>query len=148
MDTWYAKHYSDTRSKDMASDRYAGYLARKQTHMVKLAMILAVAKRDDLILKVDDLEEAEKILADAEGSMIRVFETIGGADNARLIAEVIQIIRAYKFITRDELYRFCYNTMRKAEFEEALQTTVAAGLAKYVIQNGVYGLVPIFGAPP
>ena len=42
MDTWYSKHHQ-SRAVHLASDRYGGYLARKQTHLVKLAMILAAS---------------------------------------------------------------------------------------------------------
>ena len=50
---WYARLWS-ARPANMANDRYSGYLSRKQTHIHKLAIVLAASQRDKLII-----EEAE-----------------------------------------------------------------------------------------
>src|SRR5262249_33226296 len=72
-EAWYAKHNAG-RSTTLASSRYSGYFARKQTHLHKLAMILSAAQRDQLLIERDDLETANKILESTEHSMIKVFE--------------------------------------------------------------------------
>src|SRR5262245_54992232 len=89
---WYQRHNSG-RSKEMASSRYSGYFARKQTHLHKLAMILAAAQRDQLMIEVEDLDTANKILENSERSMIKVFESVGVPDEAKHIAEVVQYVR-------------------------------------------------------
>jgi len=109
---WYAKHHSG-RGTHVASSRYSGYLARKQTHMHKLAMVLAASQRDNLEITQADLEEAETLLSTTEQSMIKVFESVGLIDEAKHIAEVVQFVRAYQFITARDLYRLCHNIMTK-----------------------------------
>lgn len=142
MDTWYLKHFNGARARSMTSDRYDAYLARKQTHMVKLAMVLSVAKRDDLIIYQTDLEEAEAILTESEGAMIRVFEAIGGTDQSRQVAEVLAFIRGYTWITAEELYRACWNTIPKSDFPVVVNICIQAGLAEWTIKDGKSGLSP------
>lgn len=134
MDTWYAHHHSG-RATHMASDRYGGYLARKQTHLVKLAMVLAASKRDTLLITQEDLEEANAILHDAEHSMIKVFESVGVVDESRHIAELLQFVRAYKWLTSRDLYRLCHNIMSEKDFKQALKLAIE-GEALVVVAKG------------
>lgn len=138
-EAWYAKH-NTSRNPNMASGRYGGYLARKQTHLHKLAMVLAAAQRDDLIITEDDLKEADAILSAAEVSMIKVFESMGVVDEAKHIAELVNFVRGHKWITAKDLYRLCYNVMSERDFKQALKIAIDGDLlevTKRGNQNGV-----------
>lgn len=139
MELWYHNHYT-VRPMHMASERYGGYLSRKQTHLVKLAMILAASKRDQMRIEVEDLDEADKILEDAEHSMIKVFESVGVVDEAKHIAELVQFVRAYGWITSKDLYRLCYNVMKEKEFLQALRLSVSGDLLVVELRNGIKGV--------
>lgn len=139
MDAWYANHHG-TRSLHMASERYGGYIARKQTHLVKLAIILAAAKRDNLLITQQDLEEADLILTDAEHSMIRVFESVGVVDEAKYIAEILQFVRAYKWVSGTELRRLCHNIMAEKDFKIAVRQAIEGGALKIETRAGERGL--------
>lgn len=136
---WYTNH-NKTRANHMASDRFAGYLARKQGHMHKLAMILSISKRDDLILTKEDLYEADQILRDAETSMVKVFDSIGVVDEARRVAEMVAFVRTYKWIEAQELYRLCHNIMSQRDFKESLRVAVESGMLRVEAQAGRAGL--------
>lgn len=138
---WYDQHNTN-RSTTMASSRYSGYFARKQTHMHKVAMVLSVAQRDDLLIQKDDLEMANKILESTEGSMVKVFESVGIIDEAKHIAEIVTIVRTYQWITLDDLYRLCYNTMSKKLFKEAVKISVDGGLLTFQQKGNQPGLTP------
>lgn len=137
---WYTGHNQTRGGAHMASGRYGGYLARKQTHMHKLAMILAACQRDDLIIHRRDLQEAEKILASAETSMIKVFESVGVVDEARFVAELIPFVRAHKWLTAKELYKMVYNVMSEQDYKKALHQAIAGDLFEVVLQNGIRGV--------
>ena len=141
MDQWYAKHHSQ-REVHLASDRYGGYIARKQTHLVKLAMVLAASKREDLVITREDLEEASAILYDAELSMIKVFESVGVVDEAKHLAELMQFIRAYKWITSQDLYRLCHNIMSEKDFKQALRLAIEGDLVDVSERQGKRGVQP------
>lgn len=135
MDAWYSNHHNG-RATHMASDRYGGYLARKQTHLVKLAMVLAASKRDLLVIYREDLEEADAILTNAEQSMIKVFESVGVVDESKHIAELLQFVRAYGWLTSRDLYRCVHNIMSEKDYKQALRLAIE-GEALTVIQKGV-----------
>jgi hypothetical protein len=138
-ETWYARH-NTTRPLHMASDRYGGYHARKQGHMFKIAMILAAAKRDALVIEAEDLEEADRWLLFTEHSMIRVFEAIGVVDEAKHVAELIAFVRAYGWISAQDLHRCCHNIMSRRDFEDALRNAVQGQAIKLESREGVRGL--------
>lgn len=121
---WYEKHHNG-RSSHMVSDRYSGYIARKQTHLHKMAIVLAAAKRDELVLLKEDLIEAEEHLLEAEKSMIKVFESLGVVDEAKTVAEVLHFIRVLQRISIDDLWRsYCMNVMSKKDYENAIRVAV------------------------
>jgi hypothetical protein len=138
---WYAN--SRTPSAALASSRYGGYLARRQTHLHKLAMILAASQRDTLLIEKDDLIEADQILQTTETSMIRVFESVGVVDEAKYLAEVVAFVRAYGFITpRDLFHKNCHTIMREQDFKAAVRHAVDGDLLEVMRKDGVSGLSP------
>lgn len=138
---WYRRH-NVLRNPALASGRYSGYIARKQTHLHKLAMILAASKRDTLVIERDDLIEADAILGAAESSMIKVFESMGVVDEAKHIAELVAFVRAHKWITGRDLYRLCYNIMAEKDFKQALRIAIEGEILEVVQQNGINGVSP------
>jgi hypothetical protein len=130
----------------MASDRYGGYHARKQTHIHKLAIILAAARSDRLVIEKEYLEEADALLESSEKHMIRVFESIGMVPEARHVTELASYVKAHAFLTSDQLYRLVQNIMSLKDFEEAIKSAVKGGLLSVEVRtiNGVSqrGVVP------
>lgn len=141
-EAWYATHNTTARTPAMASGRYGGYLARKQTHMHKLAMVLAAARGNSLLITQDILIEADAILTDAERSMIRVFESMGVVDEAKHVAELVNYVKAYKWITPNDLYRHCYNNMSERDFRQALSIALKGELLEAETRAGKGGVKP------
>lgn len=136
---WYKKHYQQ-RAAHLASDRFGGYVARKQTHLHKLAMVLAASQRDQLLIEKSDLEEADVILTQTEGSMLKVFESVGLVDEARHVASLQAFVRGYGFLPVQELRNMTMNTMSERDFKAALRIAVEGGLIEIVDQGGKRGL--------
>lgn len=143
-EAWYAKH-NTSRTTAMASSRYGGYLARKQTHLHKLAMVLAAAQRDILVIERSDLEDAEKILNSTEGSMIRVFESVGVVDEAKHVAEIVAFVRVHKWLTSQQLYKLCHNIMSEKDFKQGLRLSIEGELLEVKSKGGQLGVQPKVG---
>lgn len=133
---WYAKHWNGSRPSHMASDRYGGYISRKQTHMHKFAIILAASRGDKLLIEERDLIEADAIISSIEPDMIKVFESIGVVDEAKHIAEIVAFVKAHGTMTPDELWRLCMNIMPMKAFGEGLVAAVRGGLLAKVSKEG------------
>lgn len=139
---WYQKLNNSGRTQQMASSRYSGYFARKQTHLHKLAMVLCAAQRDTLLIEREDLEMADKILETTEHSMIKVFESVGLVDDAKHIAELVAFVRIYKWITIQKLYQLCFNIMTEKDFKHAVKIAVEGDLLQVEQRGNERGLAP------
>lgn len=69
---WYHSHYK-TDDHSHLGEKFAGYLARKQTHLHKLAMVLAASKRNLSAITRDDLKESLRFINKMEQDMPKVF---------------------------------------------------------------------------
>src|SRR5690606_15583494 len=92
---WYKHHY-ENRPAWLDNSRFAGYLARKQTHIHKLAMVIAAAQRNELIITEEDLDAAVKIIDSIEPDMPKVFASIGRSQASVAVFEVVQTLKAFK----------------------------------------------------
>lgn len=133
---WYIKHYS---SKNIALDdeRFGGYVARKQTHIHKLAMILAAAESDELWITSAHLALADTMVTDLEPDMQFVFAKIGKSDTAHYAERLIWFVHAKKEVSYAEAYRYVHQhfpSMR--DFEDVMAGTVRAGYVKLEAVNG------------
>lgn len=102
---WYRKHY-ESRPPHLNDDRFGGYIARKQTHLHKLAMVLAASQRDELTLTPEDLSTAEAMLSDVEEDMPKVFARIGKTQESLHADRLVSLVRARGGMTYEEAYRF------------------------------------------
>ena len=116
---WYEEHYK-SKPKHLDNERFAGYLARKQTHIHKLAMVLSAAYKDELVITQSDLSAAAEIVTALEADMPQVFDKIGIQGPAKFSAEVISLVRSYKEISQEDLFRLCFRIMGWADFQNAL----------------------------
>lgn len=115
---WYERHYKDP-NRELNNDRFAGYLARKQTHIHKLAMVLSAAYKDDLIITAEDLQKASMIITSLEADMPQVFELIGVEGAAKFSTEVVNVVRSHSEISVSDLFRICFKTMSWQDFQNA-----------------------------
>lgn len=136
---WYERLWS-SRPTDMANDRYSGYISRKQTHMHKLAIVLAAAQRDQLLIEKEDLEDADRLLTSIEPHMIKVFESVGVVDESKNIANVVAHVKAYNWIEPTPLFNLLRNNISEKDFKNAVRICVEQGLLAVTLQGGKKGL--------
>ena len=132
---WYEK-LNTQREEHLSSERFDGYVARKQTHLHKLAIILAAAQRDSLVITRDDLILANEHIRLVENDMIKVFHSIGVAPGAAMSQEVLSLIQNNKVMDYPSLWRECMPTMPFKEFSEALKGLIEAGEIQLASANG------------
>lgn len=116
---WYELHYKN-KPKALDNERFAGYLARKQTHIHKLAMVLSASYKDALVIEKDDLEQANAIVTSLESDMPQVFEFIGINEHAKFGTEVLTIVRNHGEISQTDLFKQCFTRMSWQDFQNAV----------------------------
>lgn len=89
---WYAHHWS-RRPAGLDDDRYQGYLARKQTHIHKLAIVVAAAQRDEPLITGTDLAFSTEMVTQVEQKMPQVFKAIGRTTESAHVDRLLEFIR-------------------------------------------------------
>lgn len=142
-EAWYNKHYSD-RSLNLEGDQFGGYVARKQTHIHKLAMVLAAAEGNTMSITHDHLKTADTMVTDLEPDMAMVFSKIGKSDYSFYADKLIQFIHKEGDVTYKAAYRYIHTHFPSArDFEDILDGLIRAGFVKLEQKNGEAVLIAI-----
>ena len=124
---WYSKHWNGSATP-LNTEQFAGYLARKQTHIHKLAMIIAASQSSNLQIGLQHIETAEAMITALERDMPKVFSRIGQSDITRGASSIVQIVQRHKRIDKADLYKELFRTMSYQDFSTALVSAQNAGL--------------------
>ena len=135
---WYEKLYS-TNKDSLANDRFAGYVARKQTHLHKLAMIISVSRGDSLTIEREDLIEADRRLEEAESNQDQVFSRIV-APEARPANLLYDTIRRSGSISHADLFTAVFRNISKSQFDEGIEGLIQSQM----IVRHVRGNTPLY----
>lgn len=133
---WYERHYKQ-RPINMDPERFGGYIARKQTHIHKLAMVLAASESDELIIQPEHLKNADDMITDLEPDMQFVFSKIGRSDSSLHAERLVKFITERGEVNFQEAYRYVhghFHSMR--DFEDVMSGLMRAG---YVISTSKTG---------
>ena len=131
---WYVSHW-EHKPAHLDNEQFGGYLARKQTHIHKLAMVLSAARRDDLVIDQRILENSEQFVTAIEDDMPHVYGRMGQNDTTKGAHQIVEIVRRYGNIDRQDLYAKLFRTLAYHDFEAALASAINAGkVTQY--QNG------------
>lgn len=134
---WYEQHYT-YRPANLDLDRFGGYLARKQTHIHKLAMVLAASAGDTLVIEAEHLEVANTMVTDLEPDMRFVFSKIGQTNDAMYAERLVAFVHQHKEIPFREAFRHVHKYFpHMRDFEDIITGCVRAGYIKHDVRNGV-----------
>jgi hypothetical protein len=125
---WYRKHY-EIASKGMTDDRFGGYIARKQVHIHKIAMVLAASRSNSLTIEQSDLEKALQLIEEVEPTMIHVFDRIGRTRESQSTFDLLKFIEKKGEVPLTQLYAMCLRFLpRQDMFDQAFQQLIRANL--------------------
>ena len=101
---WYEKFWRAAAHR--ANDpMMAGYGARKQTHLHKVAMVLSAARGDSLRITKDDLLLANTMLEDLERDMPKIFTAVGQSPESLQAHRFIEYIKLKGTVSYADAYR-------------------------------------------
>lgn len=125
---WYELH-NRSRQPHLDDDRFGGYVARKQTHIHKLAMVLAASESDELVITKDQLAKAAEMVTELEREMVKVFSKIGMNEMAVAATRLIDFLRKRgKEVPYEEAYRYVHAQFpQMKDFEEILKGLMKSG---------------------
>jgi Protein of unknown function (DUF3987) len=127
-EAWYEHHYSHRKESGLDDDRFGGYIARKQTHIHKLAMVLAASRSDELVISRDDLQTANVMMTDLEADMPGVFAKIGRTNDSVHTDRFLNYLQTKGAVPYVEAYRFIHAYFPSGrEFADMLEGCIRSG---------------------
>ena len=132
---WYERHWKSI-PKHLSGDRYGGYLARKQTHIHKTAIVLAAAESNRLIIERKHLVDADNYVTQLETAMNKVFQKVGESSTSKHTALMLNFLQAYGELEENRLWYNCMSQMSGRDFKQAVSDGVTAGIFTVAQRNG------------
>lgn len=117
---WYKHHYENPNI-NLDDSRFGGYRARKQTHIHKLAMIIAASQRDELIIMPADLEAAAIQVSALEENMTKVFARIGANELAAHADRLVDYVWTHGEMPMTRAFAFLHQQIPSSrDFDDIL----------------------------
>lgn len=139
---WYEKLYRE-RPINLDDDRFGGYIARKQTHLHKLAMVLSASMSPDMVITEEHLSIADTMLADLEPDMSMVFSKIGKSESSVYVDRMVEFVKKKGGAPYVEVFRHVHQYFpSNRDFEDVMAGCIKAGLLKLVQSGSVKMLYP------
>lgn len=134
-EAWYTHHNANPPAA-LNDDRFGGYLARKQTHIHKLAMVIAASQSDSLWINAEQLALADRMVSDLEPDMVQVFAKIGRSEDSLHTERLLQYIRATGKVEWEVAFRHVHKYFPgMRDYENILAGLIRAKLV-FMVQEG------------
>lgn len=133
---WYNNHIANLDT--VAREKYGGYATRKQSHIHKLAMVLSVAERDDLIITKEDLKVSLTMVEDLEKDMMQTFSGVGRKHNSYYTEKLLIFIQQRGVVTYAEAYQYIHRHFTGfSGYENILTGLIKAEYIKMYNRKGI-----------
>lgn len=121
----YRKNLAQMKEDDMS------LFSRKQTHLMKLAMIISASRGKFPVIDVAELEESNRKLVELTNGIDAVFGRVGQSPVSKMAREVVEALAKHGEMTRKELYRkYFFRVSGVDAFDEAVKSAKAGGLIR------------------
>ena len=124
---WYKEHWFKEH-KHLEGEKFQAYLARKQTHIHKTAMVLSACESDSLMIETKHLERADEEITALEETMPQVYGKMNRETEMIMAADVLSFIKSKGSYDRMLLYREFFKMMSYNTFSNILESLRNTGL--------------------
>ena len=136
VDVYMEQWYNNPQNFEMLDDRMESYAARKQAHVIKLAMILTACMSDSRIINQTVMQTAIEMVNAIEPGMRKTYEKVGYHEFEGYEQEIMKQLMRSRALKRPDLMCKCGKIP-----PEKFQSTLNYMLEKRKIKrldNGVY----------
>jgi hypothetical protein len=136
---WYLSHWKN-KPDELDDDRFSGYLARKQTAVHKTAMCIAASARNEMVISLEDLQDAVKAVSGLEKDMVKVFARIGRTATSVQAERFIRYVQKKGSVPYADAYKFIHTAFPSAKnFEDIVAGAMKSGQirAEQIVGGGI-----------
>lgn len=130
---WIKWYENQEKHPPFTDQRFQGYLGRRQTHVLKLSMIISASYSSKMVITHEHLKEAVTLLERTEKNMPGAFGGVGSNPLAPVMERILQTVRARKEIDLVDLIKMFYYDADKNDIELCIATLQAAKYVQVVI---------------
>ena len=124
---WYAALWAPSNMQ-MDDKQLEGYRARKQTHMMKLALVLSASRGDSMEITLEDVVLANKMLEATEPNLDKVFSRIGRTEDSLQAERFIDFIKRHGKVRYVKAYQHIHSYFPDfRDFEGVLAGALKSG---------------------
>ena len=135
----YKKYYlaAPEPEDEFEDERLRGYASRKSIHLLKLAMVLSVADREDLEITEKEISGGLDALQWMESGLPQVFAGHGGAATSQDVVRVFNQVRNSRggIVSQQELTKRNYSNLSSTELNFVIETLKQGGAITEVVGN-------------
>lgn len=135
-DRWYNKFDGESIYRTCKDRIFSGWYSRKSTMILKLAMVLAAAKSNSLIIEWSIIEEAISIIEKNEIDMAKSFCAVGRSDVTLDVATICTIVEKYLTISEKQLLHLVWRDIDSNKFDNVVSTAIRCGYMVKEILDG------------
>ena len=134
---WYMKFYS--RDRLIVSGAVAAYMERRQTHLIRLAMLIQLTMKDKHKLKIsaDALKQAQELFDTVDEDTSKIIDFVATEPHMRQAQIILEFLRHHKRLPEDELLRLSWRTLNQPrQFQELIAMLAKAKVIEGDISGG------------
>jgi hypothetical protein len=144
--SWYDDHQRriQAHNKDEDADAWLGYfLARKQAHVHKLAMVLSLSRRSTLVIEEDDFLDALREVEAVEAEVPFIFKHVQQPTSLALterscLEKIMKLLEPPPHqCLRSDAFNRCSRTVDSGTLNRIIDNAIARGALKQLIASGV-----------
>ena len=139
----YDEFYHDLFKSIPDDHRLEGYHFRKKIHVLKVAMLLSLSERDELVLDRQVIDTAAKFLKEIEGPMARTFSAVGKYDRASDLERMGNQVMDANGMYVSDLFKRNYFSGSEQDLRMIVQGLCSMGMVKLVQVDGQEFLKPV-----
>jgi len=127
---WYNNYDERSPARLCKDPAFHSWYSRKPTYVIKIALILAAAKSDNLVIEWNDFQESINTIETVELKMGKAFSAVGRSEITSDVEKVRALIERYKIISERVLMQLIWRDIDSNKFENVISTILRGGLAR------------------
>lgn len=139
----YVKFYHGLYTNIPQDYRIEGYHWRKKIHVLKVAMLLSLAERDELVIDAKVINLAKGFLDAIEGPMARTFSAVGKYEHASDLERIGSQIVESGGVAVEDVFSRNYFVGDERQIRLIIQSLNSMGIARLEIKNNKEWLTPM-----
>jgi hypothetical protein len=134
FDSWYQS--LDHKYEEVQDDRFHGFIERSHVQVLKVAMILSVNERNDLVIEADHIGQSIDLVESIYGTLDDAFAGLGRADLSIVTHMLRKQLEEKKVVRLSDLTRWNLQSIGLDEMAKGIQQLFNSKMISISYQGG------------